>query len=681
MKRITRNIVTLLLVMATMFTANGISSLTSAAAATMKLSTSTVTLTVGSGKTVTLQNAPKDAKAVWSSKNAKIATVKNGKITGVAAGSTKVECKVTYTANKKKTSKTFTVNVTVKNKVTPTPTVIPEKSNLKKEHKSANSVTTRDNGLMRKDLSSQYLIKNYMGQGWNLGNTMEATRMESSDQVSDYESAWAAPITTQKAIDGIHQYGINTVRIPIAWSNMISDDGKYTINPEFMDRVEEIINYCLNNEMYVIINIHYDRGWWGQFGAKDTTWREKAWARYESLWTQIANRYKEYSDRLIFESANEELGDRLNDELDVTTGYAKSANRTGVLSVNECYKLVNQINQKFVDIVRKTGGNNTNRHLLIAGYDTDITKTTDKRFVMPKDISNKVSKLSVSVHYYTPSTYCIAETADNSWGYTDTWGKPDEKNTMKEYFKKMKEAFSDKGYGVMIGEYGVCSATKKGIPDFYYEVMKNSKDMGFLPIMWDTGLWYDRITGQFKYKDVLEKILSITKVKAEIPADADVTGKVPLVLVDESELTTVFTWQGTWLKNDGSNIGLDGKQVLKENGTRFVKTKKETKGMTSVFNSWGYQAFFAPDWSAFTQPCIRFYFKADNQDAVGALTLAYCDVPNGSWFGTSTYEYAEGWSGKCIQLDLGQLKKHNNLMITFGNNPIITKIEILDIAK
>lgn len=680
MKRISKQFMTFLLVVAMMFTANGIASLASAAASTMKLSASSVTITAGSSKTVTLMNAPKDAKAVWTSKNTKIATVKNGKITGVAAGSTKVECKVTYTSNKKKVSKTFTVSVTVKKKATPTPTVIPEQSNLTKEHKSASGISTRDNGLMRKNLSSQYLIQNYMGQGWNLGNTMEATRVESSDKVSDYETAWAAPITTQECIDGIHQYGINTVRIPVAWSNMISDDGKYTIDSAFLDRVEEIVNYCLNNEMYVIINIHYDRGWWGQFGAKDTTWRDKAWARYESFWTQIANRFKEYSDRLIFESANEELGDRLNDEIDETTGYAKSDKRTGVLNTNECYKLVNQINQKFVDIVRGTGGNNKYRHLLIAGYNTDIIKTTDDRFVMPKDSTNKVNKLSVSVHYYTPSIYCIAETADNSWGYTDTWGTGAEKKSMTNYFEKMKK-FIDKGYGVIIGEYGVCSATKKGIPDFYYNVMKNCKDMGYLPVMWDTGLWYDRVSCKFKYKDVLEKILSMTKAKAEIPADAGETGKVPLVLVDESTLTTVFTWKGTWKKNGGDNTGLDGKPVTSEDTSKFVKTTSETKGMTAVFNSWGYQAFFSPDWSSFTNPCIRFYFKTDNKDAVGALRLAYCDAPNGAWYGETVYEYSEGWSGKCVQLDLAQLKVHNTLMITFGNSPVVTKIEILDAAK
>ena len=165
--------------------------------------------------------------------------------------------------------------------------------------------------------------------------------------------------------------------------------------------------------MYVIINDHWDGGWWGQFGSPDKAIRAEAWKRYESFWTQISNRYKEYSDRLIFESGNEEFGLRFNDEIDGVKG---------VLTLDEQYEMANEVNQKFVDIVRKSGGNNEFRHLLIAGYNTDIVRTCDSRYHMPKDLKdNGTNKLSISVHYYTPSTFCIAE-SDQGWGYTNTWG-------------------------------------------------------------------------------------------------------------------------------------------------------------------------------------------------------------------------------------------------------------------
>jgi aryl-phospho-beta-D-glucosidase BglC (GH1 family) len=682
MKKFTKKLITIVLTLVMVFSVNGLSDLANAAT-TMKLSTSKITVVVGKSKTVTLSNAPKGAKVVWSTKDSKTAKVSNGKITGVKAGKTSVICKVTYTSNKKTQTKSFTVAITVTAASTADSTVIKEKSNLTKEHKSANGITTKDNGLMRKDISSQYLIANYMGQGWNLGNSMEASLalgdIADAKTASEFETAWGNVETTQATIDGIHKYGINTVRIPVAWSNMISNDGTYTISDLYFDRVEEIINYCLNDGMYVILNDHFDNGWWCEFGSADKSWRDKAWARYESFWKQIANRYKEYSDRLIFESANEELGDGFNHELDTSTGFRKSTTSTGILTQDQCYALTNEINQKFVDIVRSTGGNNEYRHLLIAGYRTDIDMTTDTRFVMPKDTYNKVIKLSVSVHYYTPNTYCIAE-SDQGWGYTNTWGTATEIQQMKTNFKKMTK-FTKDGYGVMIGEYGVCTAAKDGIPEHYYQVMKDCKEFGYLPIMWDAGLWYDRTTGDFKYNDVLKKILEFTGAKAVIPANAIATGTSTLTLVDESKLIKVYTWEGSWKKNGGSNTGLDGTKVSKEDITKFISTTSVTDGMNLTFNTWGYQAFISPDWSKFTNPCVRVTFKDDDINSVGALVLAYSDKVNGTWYGRSDYSYTTGWSGKCIQLNLTMLKTHKFFMLSFGNEPIITKIEIFDVAK
>ncbi len=211
------------------------------------------------------------------------------KLPGVKKGNTTVTAKFVYKVNKSKKTTKLNVKVTVQaatvqptqaptNMPTNAPTDIPsptpentpiptdgkDTSNLTTEHKSANGITTKDNGQMRENLTTAQLMK-FMGQGWNLGNTLEAcgTDLPDTFQPTDYETFWGQPVTTQKAIDGIHSYGVNTVRIPVAWSNMISDDGKYTINDAYFNRVEEVINYVLNNEMYAIINIHYDSDWWG----------------------------------------------------------------------------------------------------------------------------------------------------------------------------------------------------------------------------------------------------------------------------------------------------------------------------------------------------------------------------------------------------------------------------------
>ena len=304
------------------------------AAKAPKISKKSVNVTAGKSATVTIKNKPSGAKITWKTKNAKIATVKNGKIKGVKAGKTTVTAKVVYKKGKKKITKNFRVKVTVKAAknaatqapatqapaasapapaaptvapsastapvVTPVPTKAPlqsrtpgpsygvNESNLTDEHTSANGITTKDNGLMRRNLTAQDITP-VMGLGWNVGNSLEQTLAKSCTALSAEEQAkltdeqWVTGyetnadnvVSTQKLFDGLKTYGINTVRIPIAWTNMMQvvkqPDGSnyYKINDAYFNRVEEVMNYCLNNEMYVIINIHWDNGWWGMFGDKD----------------------------------------------------------------------------------------------------------------------------------------------------------------------------------------------------------------------------------------------------------------------------------------------------------------------------------------------------------------------------------------------------------------------------
>ena len=226
-----------------------------------------------------------------------------------------------------------------------------------------------------------------MGYGWNLGNTMEATNTWTSNpKVTDFETAWGQPVTTKAMIDGIKKAGFNSIRIPVSWSNMMSSDGNYTIDASYFKRIDEIISYAFANDMYVIINDHYDGGWWKGFASNKT----ECMKHYKNMWTQVAGHYKDYSEKLIFESANEELGNSLKNDNENVAEL-------------ELYSLTNEINQTFVDIVRKSGGNNEKRYLLIAGFNTDIDKTCSSLYEMPADtISNH---LMVSVHYYTPWTY------------------------------------------------------------------------------------------------------------------------------------------------------------------------------------------------------------------------------------------------------------------------------------
>lgn len=350
-------------------------------------------------------------------------------------------------------------------------------------HTSANGIETMDNGYMRKDLSASELTV-LMGNGINLGNTMEAygrISLGTEAPVSGYETFWSQPVTTQEMITGMKNAGFDTLRIPVAWTNAMNyESGDYTIREDYLNRVEEIINYALNENMYVVINDHWDGSWWGMFGSASEETRQKAWDLYTSMWTQIAERYKEYSDYLIFESANEELGNRLND-----TDVAADS---GTLSADECYEMTLKINQKFVDIVRGTGGNNESRFLLIAGYNTDVDMTTDDRYIMPTDPANEVNKLILSVHYYTPWGYCGNESL-SLWGTKRNYG---EMNSLLESLTK----FTDQGYGIIIGEYGVLvksdGTLKKNAALYYKNFLDNCDLYNFCPLLWDCNNLYNR---------------------------------------------------------------------------------------------------------------------------------------------------------------------------------------------
>ena len=344
------------------------------------------------------------------------------------------------------------------------------------------SLVTKDQ-QMDKTLTALELTK-LMGNGINLGNTMEAYRgyrATTTREPQYYEALWGQPLTTQELMYAYRDAGFKSIRIPVAWTNTINyERGKTEISKAYLDRVEEIVNYALNADLYVIINDHWDGQWWGMFGSADKNHRAFAVKLYKSIWTQVANRFKHYSEKVIFESANEELGSRLNDD----TVFSKG--KRGTLSMDTCYDATYKINQTFVDLVRETGGNNKYRFLLIAGYDTDIDKTTSTMYKMPED---KVkNRLLISVHYYTPSTYCILS-EDANWGKVkNSWGtKPDYK-LMDDFFKKMQK-FTEQGYGVIIGEYGVAWTKQGEIKEGTELWLKNVVDLceqyNYCPMLWD----------------------------------------------------------------------------------------------------------------------------------------------------------------------------------------------------
>ena len=343
-----------------------------------------------------------------------------------------------------------------------------------------------------RDMTVMELVHD-MGQGINLGNTLEACGdwINPGGGVRGYETAWGSPVITEKVIQGYADAGFGVLRIPVAWSNLMEED--YTISEELMDRVTEVVDWTLATGMYAIVNIHWDNGWFENF----PTDYDECIKKYTRIWEQITENFKDYGDKLMFESLNEEGGWE-----SVWNSYSNSDK-----GKDEAFGILADINQTFVDIVRGSGGNNAGRHLLIAGYNTAITHTCDEHFKMPDD---PMKRCAVSVHYYAPSTFCILE-KDESWGKAKTtWGDEKDLEEMHELIDMMKTTYIDKGIPVIVGEYGVATGNKEyeQVENWMATVTEAMFEAGLCPVIWDAhGHFYNRISYQFIYPEMLKKIM------------------------------------------------------------------------------------------------------------------------------------------------------------------------------
>lgn len=321
-----------------------------------------------------------------------------------------------------------------------------------------------------------------MGAGWNLGNQLEAALNGSS-----YETAWGNPVITPELLQFVREQGFSTVRIPVSYlSHIGTKESGYEIDETWMTRVNQVVDYAIDAGLYVIINVHGDG-----YGTVQGGWllpyednQEEILEKYEAVWRQIAERYKDYDEHLIFESMNE-------------VGSEKSCSAA-------IYKNLNAYNQTFLDTIRRTGGNNDKRWVLIPGYNTNIDKTTDNSgFEIPEDtylspeIPDGEHRIMISVHYYDPWSFCGGENDEaTQWGAdadsskTANWG---DEAYMEQQFEKLYEKFSSKGYPVVIGEYGSIDKSHADEQNtqfrasFAAKVCEKAIKYGLVPVYWDNG--------------------------------------------------------------------------------------------------------------------------------------------------------------------------------------------------
>lgn len=342
-------------------------------------------------------------------------------------------------------------------------------------------------------------ISKEMIPGWNVGNSLEAI---------GGETAWSNPKISQRLIDSVKAAGFKSVRIPVAWSNFI-DTSTFKINEALLNRVEEVVNYVLKDSMYAIINEHWDGGWMQPTYAK----QEYVNNRLAIMWKQIAVHFRDYGDHLIFAGSN---------EVHVENNYNTPT--------KEYYTVQNSFNQTFVNIVRSTGGRNYYRYLAVQGFNTNIDHTVNY-FTIPADAPALTEKrLLIEVHYYDPYNFTInSNSTITQWGKNATNPKKTETWANESYadnqFNKMKTKFIDKGYGVILGEYGVIArlnlgdvlnAEFEGYRKYYLNYITGSiVRHGLIPFLWDNGGTgnfglgvFDRTSGSQAYPDIIKTIIN-----------------------------------------------------------------------------------------------------------------------------------------------------------------------------
>jgi aryl-phospho-beta-D-glucosidase BglC (GH1 family) len=315
--------------------------------------------------------------------------------------------------------------------------------------------------------------------GFNIGNTLEATGKS--------ETAWGNPKITPEFVKFVKQSGFNAIRLPVSW-DQYANQTTAEIDSVWLNRVKEVVQYCVDNDLYVIVNIHWDGGW-----LENNITSEKQVAnnaKQKAFWEQIATQLRDFDEHVIFASANEP--------------NVETATQMNVLL---------SYHQTFIDAVRSTGGKNSYRVVIVQGPSTDVEKTNKLMTQLPSDTAT--NRMMAEVHYYTPWNF-TGMTKDESWGnqffywgkdfhsttdtaHNPTWGEED---TVDSMFKLMKTQFVDKGIPVIVGEFGAMTRTNltgdalklhlDSRAHYFKYVTKQAIANGLQPFFWDTGSLLDR---------------------------------------------------------------------------------------------------------------------------------------------------------------------------------------------
>lgn len=301
--------------------------------------------------------------------------------------------------------------------------------------------------------------------GWNLGNSLDAVGAD--------ETAWGNPVITKELIENIAAQGYKSIRIPVTWDAHVGAAPNYTIDPAYMKRVQEVINWALEADLYVMTNVHHDSWLWI---SKMESKHDEVLARYNAIWTQVADQFKNTSHKLMFESVNEPR---------FTDG--------GTYDENKQQAMLDELNDSFFKIVRNSGGLNDTRPLVISTL--EATPSKERMDALLKTMTKyNDDNLIATVHYYGFWPFSV-----NIAGFTKFEGEA--VDNVKTTFDEVYNTFSAKGIPVIIGEYGLLGFDKSlNVPEhgeklkFFEFFADYVKQKGFTTMLWDNGQHFNRHT-------------------------------------------------------------------------------------------------------------------------------------------------------------------------------------------
>lgn len=327
-----------------------------------------------------------------------------------------------------------------------------------------------------RNISSMQLVAE-MGVGWNLGNSLDVTSTDKTD--------WGNPLPSQQIVDRVFDMGFRTLRIPVTWGFHQQASAPFTIDETYLDLVQETVNYGISKDMHVILNIHHDNTWL----RPTTTDAPTVKPRIQRLWTQVANRFETYGDKLIFETLNE---NRLLNSPEEWIG-----------GTEEGRTILNEYHLEALNAIRATGGNNTSRHIMISTYAASTLTIAMDGLVIP----NNDPRTIISLHTYFPWPFAGPDDT------LATWGTDADKEALEQEFDRIHQKWVvEEGRPIILGEWGAVDkdnlATREAYYDFY---VSESTERGLLPIVWDDGgnfRMLDRATLTWHFPTLAETIVA-----------------------------------------------------------------------------------------------------------------------------------------------------------------------------